>query len=575
MLNIQSIILYILLTTALLSFVVTYFLYKRKKTPGVLYFSLTALSVSIWSVGYIIEFYVQSLEVKFLGVQIQYTLGIPFTTVFWLFAALHMRTFGKHPNKSEFILLLIIPVITMVLIWTNDLHHLVYAEMSLYRDEHFLLIQKQVGIWYYINVVYSYTILTIGSIVLLIAIRKSRDFYKGQLVLFFIIAVLPWIANIIYITGMNSYMRIDITPVGFILSLILVEVAGRRFALFDLVPAAHSVVIESMNNGIIVIDGMERIIKINPYMQKIFGGGEIVGRNIKGELTRLGIDPGFMEKDDELYEVELGKFIFDVRISGISNVRGNTMGKVFTFYDITRRKNAERELRELNSSKDRLFSIIAHDLKNPFYGIVGLSDIFSNEYEDMTEEEIKVSAKAINELADNTYKILENLLDWSRQQTGQMAFSPVKFNVKEAINQYIKITEHQAKLKSIKIITDFEDGVFVFADPYMFNTVIRNLISNAVKFSYTGGQITVSVKTGRGFAKISVTDNGTGMDDETMKRIFKIDEDVKTVGTMGERGTGLGLILCKDFVEKNGGQIFVESKLSKGSTFSFTVPIQE
>nr|WP_319776208.1 histidine kinase N-terminal 7TM domain-containing protein [uncultured Sphaerochaeta sp.] len=572
MLRIENIILYILLTTTILSVAAVYFHFRRRKTPGALFFSATALSVTIWTIGYIIEFYSGTLQEKFFGVQIQYTFGIPFTAVLWYSASIHLKTFGKRPDVKEFIALLIIPVITMLLIWTNSYHHLIYKEMSLFKDEHFLLIEKEIGLWYYLNMAYSYTALIAGSVILFITIKKSPSVFKGQLIIFYIVAVLPWAANIIYVIGMNSFMRIDITPVAFTISLMLMELASRRYGLFDLVPAAHNIVIESMSNGIVVLDRLERIIEMNPAAYRILGRKDIIGQKISQVLTELGVDISFLKSANESDEVEFGKHIFDVQKSTINTKKGELSGKVLTLYNVTERIKAERELRNMNTSKDKLFSIIAHDLKNPFFGIIGLSNIFCTEYEDLTEEEIKNYAKEINDLAGNTYRILENLLDWSRQQTGNMAFSPVRFDIYEAMNHYIETLEPQAKLKHIDIITEIEEDIFVFADSYMLNTIVRNIISNAVKFSNPGGKIVVSVVPEDNFIKICISDSGVGMDEKTLKNLFMIDQDIKALGTMGERGTGLGLILCKEFVEKNGGQIFVESLINQGSKFYFTIP---
>ena len=573
MLRIENIILYLLLTTAILSLLSMYFHFKKRETPGALFFAGTALSVTIWTVGYIIEFYASTLDLKFLGVQIQYTFGIPFTAVLWLSAALNLKTVGKRPNIKEFILLSVIPFITMLLMWTNEFHHLVYHNISLYSDDNFLLIEKEIGPWYYLNMAYSYTALIAGSIILLVTIKRSPSKFKEQLIIFYVVAVLPWVANIIYVLGMNSFMRIDITPIAFTISLLLMAYANQRYGLFDLVPTAYSIVFKSVNNGIVVLDRQDRIIEINPAAINIFGNRKLIGENIHDVLKELNVESSFLKSENDSNVVEVGKHIYDIQKSDITNEKGEESGTVITLYDITDRINAENELRNINNSKDKLFSIIAHDLKNPFFGIIGLSNIFCTEYEDLTEEEIKNYAKEINDLAGNTYQILENLLDWSRQQTGRMSFSPIKFDVHEAINHYIETLEPQAHLKQINIATEIESEIQVLADSYMLNTVVRNLISNAIKFSNPGGEIFVKVIAKNNLAEISVADSGVGMDEITLNNIFRIDNDVKALGTMGERGTGLGLILCKEFVERNSGKISVKSIVNRGSTFTFTVPL--
>ncbi len=573
MFSLEKIVLYILLFSTIMALTATYFLFRGRKTPGTLYFSLVALSVSIWSIGYIVEFYARTLEYKFLGVQIQYTFGIPFSAIFWLAAAINMRTLGKRPIKREIVLLLIIPVITMILMWTNQYHNLVYEKMSLFRDNNFLLIQKEIGIWYYVNVAYSYSALFVGSFVLVFSIRKVRSLYKGQLILYIIIAILPWIANFIYITGMNSYMRIDITPIAFTCSMFLVEFGSRRFKLFNLVPAAHNVLIESMDTGLIIVDNSNRIIEINPAMEGIFESKEIVGKDIEQLFIENGVDTNFTSERNPI-EVELGKEVFDMKTSLIENRKQEQVGKVHTLHNITKRKRSEEELRLLNTSKDKFFSIIAHDLRSPFFGIIGLSNLLADEYDDLSEEERKSFSTEIRDLATNTYQILENLLDWSRQQTGKMEYIPRDFNLSQEVNEFIHTIEQQLNFKKLTLVVEMEEQVGVFADKHMINTVIRNLISNAVKFSPPGGQIIISIQQDESYTTVAIKDNGVGMDEITLNKLFKIDKEVKSTGTMGEKGTGLGLILCKEFVEKNGGEISVTSHVNKGSEFIFTIPIK-
>nr|WP_319776215.1 histidine kinase N-terminal 7TM domain-containing protein [uncultured Sphaerochaeta sp.] len=574
MLKIENIILYFLLTSALLSISAIYFHFKRRKSPGALFFSIVSVSIAIWSIGYIVEFCANTIEAKFLGAQIQYTFGIPFTAVLWFSAAVNLRTFGKRPTLKELLLICIIPAITMVLMWTNNFHNLVYGKMWLYEDEHFLLLQKNIGIWYYINIVYSYIMLVFGSLILIYTMKKSKDIFRGQYALFFILAVLPWIANLTYILGMNSFMRVDITPVAFTASLIMVEIANRKFGLFDIVPTAYELIIESMKNGVIVIDSNNRIIKINPYLSDILGSKNYLGENISELLAALNISESILNTGSLVHEAEFGSYYFEITVAHFTGKKKYNSGKIITLYDITKRNKDEKDWKDLNASKDKLFSIIAHDLKNPFFGIIGLSNVFCSEIKSLTQEEIINYAKGINDLAENTYRILENLLDWSRQQTGKMDYSPETFNISEAMTEYLVTIAPQAKLKNVYLQNDFDNKVFVYADSYMIKTVIRNLISNALKFSNPGGEITISVKTNNNVIETSIADTGVGMDKNTLSGLFQIDQNVKSVGTMGERGTGLGLILCNDFVKANGGEIFVKSTIGKGSKFTFTLPVK-
>lgn len=568
----EQIILYLLLTAAVFSIIIFYLLSKRRNAPGALYYAFAGLSSFVWCVGYAIEFFATTLEYKFIGVQIQYFFGIPFVPIFWFAAAINFNTSGKRPFTKELIFILVVPVVTMLLLWTNNAHHLVYATMKLVESGNFLLIEKEVGIWYYVNVAYSYLAMLIGTIILLRSVFRSKDIYRMQLILFLVASILPWIANLLYLIGMNSFMRVDVTPIGFACSTVLIGFAVLKYGLFEIVPAAHQLVIESMNNGLIVLDTQNRIVDINPAMQNIIGKTNALGHYLKDLFKELNVEFEMPGTTAHKTEIQIGDQIFELAISAVYNKHRNIAGRILNFYNITERKKAEKELRDLNSAKDKLFSIIAHDLKNPFFGIIGFSEILCEDYDELSDDERKKFAKDINELADNTHTMLENLLEWSRQQTGRIEFNPKNFDVTSLIHESINAAYHQAKIKNIKIDSRVSGTIKVHADQNMINTVIRNLLSNAIKFTMPGGHIEVTTAMNDTKVLISIKDNGVGMDENTLRKLFNINDTIKSSGTSGEKGTGLGLILCKEFVERNGGSISVQSVLDNGSTFTFSIP---
>jgi len=234
-------------------------------------------------------------------------------------------------------------------------------------------------------------------------------------------------------------------------------------------------------------------------------------------------------------------------------------------------------LLQVNAEKDKFFSIIAHDLKSPFSGFMGLSKELAENYQYFDPEDIKEYANNLQESALNLYKLLENLLEWSRVQRGVTQFTPDACNMNFIVKQNINIQAEVAKQKEISLRNNVSDNTYSFVDVSMINTVIRNLISNSIKFTPRGGQIEVNASPcyhefGRDFIKIAIKDNGIGMDIKIKDNLFKIDKKVSRPGTENEPSTGLGLLLCKEFVEKHGGKIWVESEEGNGTTFFFTIP---
>jgi len=230
------------------------------------------------------------------------------------------------------------------------------------------------------------------------------------------------------------------------------------------------------------------------------------------------------------------------------------------------------ELHELNASKDKFFSIIAHDLRSPFNSIIGFSEILLENAQVRNYEVYEEYTQIILNSARRAMDLLSNLMEWSRSQTGRINFNPESFEMAHVIEEIELLFTEVAKQKSIQIVREIPESVPVFADKDMISTILRNLVSNAIKFTYFGGKITISVQDKPKEVIVSISDSGVGMKKETIDGLFHIEHSTSTKGTNNEKGTGLGLILCKEFVEKHNGEIRLESEVGKGSVFSFTIP---
>lgn len=235
-------------------------------------------------------------------------------------------------------------------------------------------------------------------------------------------------------------------------------------------------------------------------------------------------------------------------------------------------KKRTEELSIAVASKNKFFSIIAHDLKSPFNALLGLSEIMIENWEQMTDDDKIEFLKDINSTSKNTFNLLQNLLEWSRAQTGKIQVEATKFSPFLLIQETIKVLLQHAENKKISIKNRMPENIFCFADRNMISTVFRNLISNSIKFTPEGGSIEISVTPKESAYEFCISDSGIGMDKNTLQNLFSITEKVQKPGTANEQGTGLGLILCKEFVEKNDGKIFIESEPNLGSKFYFTVP---
>jgi len=279
----------------------------------------------------------------------------------------------------------------------------------------------------------------------------------------------------------------------------------------------------------------------------------------------------------ELRLIVNGNLSIFVHLEGI--VSEDEQKCLVTAIDITRRKLAEKaleeseaSLRDLNAIKDKFFSIIAHDLKNPFITIIGFSEMLAEQVHEKNYDGIWEYATIIQNSSQRAMDLLMNLLEWSRAQTGRMEFNPESFEIVSIINDVTELLNYVSQKKSITISSELPHNITVLADKAMIGTILRNLISNAIKFTNPGGEIVISAEQKEDELMVTVSDNGVGIKKEAIDKLFRIDVNYATMGTQNEKGTGLGLILCKEFILKHSGKIWVESEPGKGSKFCFTIP---
>lgn len=233
---------------------------------------------------------------------------------------------------------------------------------------------------------------------------------------------------------------------------------------------------------------------------------------------------------------------------------------------------SNKELKKLNADKSIFLSILAHDIKSPLTSILGLSDLLVKDTNQYDNEEIESFAKNIYDVAISANNLLDDLLLWSTSHYGKLPFEPQIIEFNNICAQTISHLKSQAEKKQIKIKISSPENNVLWADENMLKTVFRNLVSNAIKFSNNGGEIEISAEKYPSNTLITFSDNGVGIEDDEQKKLFEISHNISNIGTMGEKGTGLGLILCKEFIEKHKGKIWVESKVGIGSKFKFTLP---
>ena len=269
-------------------------------------------------------------------------------------------------------------------------------------------------------------------------------------------------------------------------------------------------------------------------------------------------------------------------ITPIQDEKGKLSFLIAQLQDITIRKNTEEklikhaeELEELNKTKDRFFSIISHDLRSPFNALLGMSGFTKKFFDNLSQAEIKESIENMHSSAKKVYDLMQNLLEWTQIQTGGLEYEKSKIDLLELSNRVLELYKETATSKNVNLTSNISNSIFLYADRYMIETILRNLVSNGIKFTNPMGNVSISAVVKNDLTEVTVEDTGIGISPDNQKKLFTIDKQFSSEGTSNEKGTGLGLVLCKDFVEKSNGTISVESKLNKGSKFTFTIPLYD
>lgn len=407
--------------------------------------------------------------------------------------------------------------------------------------------------------------------------------------------------------GTEFPVEVELNPIvtadGTMVSIAIIDAREKIDRQFRLI-------IESVPNAIILVNSAGKIVMINKQTEKQFGYNpkELIGERLEllmperyrnnhpqhlntffthPKTVILGKERYFsaMRKDGSEFPVEIG--LNPIETAGDTLTLASIIDRTqqHNYEDIIKinakkieDKNkelelSEQKLRELNATKDRLFSIIGHDLRGPIGGVKRLIELLVSNFDLTDTESLSQTLQVILKTANTTYDLLENLLLWARSQQNKIVFDPSNCNLYEIIEDNICLLQELANYKQINIINNVPQNLTVYAGVNMLTTVIRNLISNAIKFTPNHKSIDISVSKNENCWIVSVKDEGIGISPENIEKIFNTNENFTTFGTGNEKGSGMGLVLCKEFVEKHGGRIWAESDLGKGSDFKFTLAL--
>lgn len=553
----------------------------RRNGDAVKQFSYITIGISIWSIAYSFELSSSNLASMMFWLRIEY-LGVAFLPAMWFQFILKFVGKANWLTNIRTFLIYIIPGITFIALNTNEYHYLFYSSVSVDYLGPFPLLDIKAGPLYIIHAIFFYASILAGLYILFTKFLKADKIYRRQNLVIVIGALVPWLINVMYLLGFRPYNHIDLTPYAFLTTCLLIGFGLLQLKLFDIIPVARDKVIESLNEGILVLDAKDRIVDFNTKFK------EIIANDFKVELN-IGMNfHTIFDKYDELikivinresdsYELPVNNKTYEINITPLFDRDTIYSGVIINQRDISDQKASQEllikqseELSSLNQLKDKMFSIIAHDLRGPIINLKEIMSLFDQKL--ISDQELKTHLPLINAEVKSTSSLLENLLYWSRTQLKGERVNPDYINIKLATIVQLNLLEPQIKEKELSINNTLSENVTVYADKNMVELVIRNLLSNAIKYCNKKDSISISAQLVDNNYIISIADTGIGIEKSNLHKLFGMN-NYSTMGTNAERGTGIGLLLCKEFVEKNNGKIWVESEVGKGSTFSFSLPV--
>ncbi|NQX61692.1 histidine kinase N-terminal 7TM domain-containing protein [Paenibacillus qinlingensis] len=573
----------LLIAATCCSLVIAYLCWKRRELPIAISYGLGVLTGAFYTFGYAFEVVSTSIEQIQFWLRIEY-IGIPFGTILWFLLVLQYTGRQKFVRKWVVALLMIVPMITFISHNTNEWHHLFYSSMTLDYSEGFPLVIMEKGPLYKLHVAYSYSFFVVGMGMLIQMFRKATPRMKKQIAFMIIGSWGPYGFTLIYLSGI-IYMPIDISPFGFIFSGVFFLWGIYQFNMLRIAPLALQKVFASMQDAVMVFDLDNILTSFNQSTKRVIAGIDpswigqpavqvfsqypvLLERVLQGPTIESKIQ--ISSKADQRF--------YNVHMSYIHDHAHKPAGKMLLLSDVSEMVRSEeilrdnaRQLSELNTFKDKMFNVVAHDIRDPLAVLINLVEIMEDDLQDV-EGDYEEIVFEMSQQIQNTFTLVESLLDWFRSQRGGMIFNPVERDLAHTVQTNLRMMQIRSESKQLVMINDIPMDTFVYADKEMLELIIRNLLSNAIKFTAIGGTIRLRVAYKADIVVVSVSDTGAGMTSDQASTLLKEAYPASSMGTAGERGVGLGLTLCKEFVHLNGGEIWFESVPLEGTTFYFTMP---
>lgn len=562
-------------------FIVAFVWFYRRKNSETIPLILLLLGTTEWIVAALMGLVDQDLSHNILWAKIEY-IGVVSVPLALLGYVLHHSGSNQKLNQKRLAWLAVIPVITLVLAWTNGNHGLIWAKYIPYLENGLVLSDKTYGPGFWVYWVYSYLVLVAATVIIFRSILVTAKIFRWQSILVIIGILVPWAGNFIYVLDINPFKNLDLTPLAFSITGILLAIGMFRWRLFDIKPIAHAAVLTGMVDGLLILDNQDRIVEVNQAAQDILDLGvqELVGKQMEQVIASLlPFGERTHQNKEKTIEIKLtnGKEnrIYELSDSPFYEKHGTFGGRIIFLHDVTDRKRLEQrviqrtaQLESANKELEAFSYSVSHDLRAPLRGIDGWIRALLRDYGSQLDEQAKTYLDKVCSETQCMDNLINDLLQLSRLTSTEMSVKKVNLS---AIARMITTRLQEAEPER-QVVFEIQEGLQANGDARLLEIALTNLLDNAFKFTEKTPQahIQFGQTEMEGQRAFFVLDNGAGFDMASAKKLFGAFQRMHKDSEYP--GTGVGLTTVQRIIHRHGGRIWAEAATNQGATFYFTLP---
>ena len=571
----------ILLAGSLIGFLLLIRVWGLRSIPGTYGLILAIGCVTEWSLAYVMEIFSAGMAEKIVWAKLQY-FGISYVALGMFIFTMHYSGHGDWLTRTRTALLAIIASAGFMLALTNEWHHLIWSDIQFTDGLPFGPLNIQHGSLFLFVVIFQYALTVIITVLFFQISTRSQSLYQSQSRIMLAGMAFPWIANFMYVTGLNPYPSLDLTPIALTLTALFLSISFLRYRFMDLRPIAHDTVFNAIHDGVVVLDDKERIVDINPLGMFIFQDkGELLGREIQSLLPdwkewQAANPPGEISQEISI-ALAGGSLIFKLQTTSVLDQRGKRSGRILLISDITEQKKTQEQLTEASRLKSQLLANLGHDLRSPLGAIIGYAEMLKDgSFGPMSENQVKASSEILDG-ANQLLSFINNLVGQAQIETGKIILREYPFDVNEVVGPLLSTLNFHAHKKGLTLV-EYIDPTLpqkVIGDQFWLRQIVMNLVHNSVKFTEKGSVNVRFIRREKAQWAIQVVDTGIGIPPEAQKRVFEAFEQVNSMENSKQSGFGLGLSIVAKLTSIMNGKIELESEAGKGCTFTVILPLKE